>query len=131
MLGMREFVDQRIDKLSSGQTQKTSIARCLLHNPPVLILDEPTLGLDILTGRAIIDFIRSSSDQGHTVIFSTHYMEEAELLCDRIGLLHKGRLIDVDNMENYRRKTGFRSLSDIFMHMIEDGHYDGDHHESA
>ena len=129
MLGMHEFIDQRIDKLSSGQTQKTSIARCLLHDPPVLILDEPTLGLDILTGRAIIDFIRSSSELGHTVIFSTHYMEEAELLCDRIGLLHKGRLIDVDNMENYRKKTGFKNLSDIFIDSIENEYHEEDRNE--
>lgn len=115
MLDMAGFLDQRIERLSTGQTQKASIARCLLHDPPVLILDEPTLGLDIMTSRAIIDFIRSASASGKTVVFSTHYMTEAELLCHRIGLLHLGRLMDVDTLEGYRRKTGKQSLADIFM----------------
>jgi len=76
----------------------------------VLILDEPTLGLDIMTSRTIIDFIRSAAASGKTVIFSTHYMEEAELLCARIGLLHQGRLMDVDSWT----ATGRRPGSDIW-----------------
>lgn len=118
MLDMSEFLDQRIEKLSTGQTQKTSIARCLLHDPPVLILDEPTLGLDIMTSRSIIDFIRSAAASGRTVIFSTHYMTEAELLCHRIGLLHLGRLMDVDTLAGYRDKTGKQSLADIFLDYV-------------
>ncbi|MDI6741042.1 MAG: ATP-binding cassette domain-containing protein [Candidatus Edwardsbacteria bacterium] len=113
MLDMGQFVDQRIEKLSTGQTQKTSIARCLLHDPPVYIFDEPTLGLDIITSRTIIEFIRNSAAAGKTVILSTHYMEEAELLCRRIGLLHQGRLMDVDSLEGYRLKTGKEHLADI------------------
>jgi sodium transport system ATP-binding protein len=118
LLGMADFLDQRIEKLSTGQTQKTSIARCLLHDPPVLILDEPTLGLDIMTSRTIIDFIKDSAKAGKAVIFSTHYMEEAELLCDRIGLLHQGRLMDVDSLDGFRRKTGALHLSDIFLSQV-------------
>ncbi|HBE73887.1 MAG TPA: ABC transporter ATP-binding protein [candidate division Zixibacteria bacterium] len=118
LLDMGDFFDQRIEKLSTGQTQKTSIARCLLHDPPVLILDEPTLGLDIMTSRTIIDFIRSSAMAGKTVIFSTHYMEEAELLCSRIGLLHRGRLMDADGLDGFRRKTGLSHLADIFMEYV-------------
>jgi sodium transport system ATP-binding protein len=118
LLDMQNFLDQRIEKLSTGQTQKASIARCLLHDPPVLILDEPTLGLDIMTSRAIIDFIRNAAASGKTVIFSTHYMTEAELLCRRIGLQHLGRLMDVDTLEGYRRKTGKQSLADIFMDFV-------------
>ncbi len=117
-LDMAGFLDQRIERLSTGQTQKTSIARCLLHDPPVLILDEPTLGLDIMTSRAIINFIREAAASGKTVIFSTHYMTEAELLCHRIGLLHLGRLMDVDTLEGYRRKTGLQSLADIFLQYV-------------
>jgi len=120
LLDMNEFVNQRIDKLSTGMTQKTSISRCLLHDPPVLVLDEPTLGLDILTGKTIIEFIRTSAKNGKTIIFSTHYMTEAELLCDRIGLLHKGKLIDVDTLQKYKEKTGKTNLSDIFMTKIEE-----------
>ncbi len=118
MLDMTGFLDQRIERLSTGQTQKASIARCLLHDPEVLILDEPTLGLDIMTSRAIIDFIRNAAASGKTVILSTHYMTEAELLCHRIGLLHLGRLMDVDNLEGYRGKTLKQSLADIFMDYV-------------
>jgi sodium transport system ATP-binding protein len=119
MLDMHTFADQRIEKLSTGQVQKTSIARTILHNPPVYILDEPTLGLDILTSRSIIEFIRESSSLGKTILLSTHYMEEAEMLCDRIGLLHQGKLLDVDSLENLRKKRNLSHLADIFMATIE------------
>ena len=69
MLDMKDFVDQRLEKLSTGQTQKTSIARCILHDPPIFILDEPTLGLDVLTSRSIIQFIRTASKKGKTIIW--------------------------------------------------------------
>jgi len=92
--GIREYQDARVEKLSSGMKQKVSIARTVAHDPPVLILDEPTLGLDIMTARSILDFILDAKARGHCVIFSTHYMTEAELLCDRIGLIHGGRLLD-------------------------------------
>lgn len=119
MLDMGDSMDQRIDRLSSGQVQKTSIARCILHDPPILILDEPTLGLDILTSRTIICFIRDAAKRGHTVLFSTHYMEEAELLCNRIGLLHRGSLLDIDSLDGLRHKSGRHHLSDIFLHYIK------------
>lgn len=118
LLDMQEFADRRIEKLSTGQTQKTSIARCILHDPPIYILDEPTLGLDILTSRAIIDFIRGAASEGKTIIFSTHYMEEAELLCTRIGLLHLGRILDVDTLDNLKQKTGQSHLADVFMDYV-------------
>ena len=119
MLDMHAFADQRIEKLSTGQIQKTSIARTILHDPPIYILDEPTLGLDILTSRSIIQFIRESSELGKTILFSTHYMEEAEMLCDRIGLLHQGKLLDVDSLENLRNKRNLSHLADIFLAAIE------------
>jgi len=120
MLDMWEFIDQRIEKLSTGQTQKTSIGRTILHDPPVYILDEPTLGLDILTGRTIIQFIRDSAAQGKTILFSTHYMEEAEMLCDRIGLMHEGNILDVDTLDNLKRKKNASHLADIFLAYIEE-----------
>lgn len=118
MLDMSNCLDQRIEKLSTGQTQKASIARCLLHDPPLLILDEPTLGLDIITSRTIIDFIRHAASSGKTVIFSTHYLTEAELLCHRLGLLHQGRLLDVDSLSGFRNKTGQEHLADIFLNYV-------------
>ena len=90
---LADFVDRRCDSYSTGQMQRVSIARVMLHDPPVLILDEPTLGLDIMSSRTMLDFVGSARDRGTAVIFSTHYMTEAELLCDRIGFLYAGRLM--------------------------------------
>ena len=84
VLSMDAFLDNRIEKLSTGQTQRASIARCLVHDPQVYIFDEPTLGLDIISSASIIDFMKRERDRGKTVLYSTHYMEEAEYLCDRI-----------------------------------------------
>jgi len=119
MLAMTDFADQRIEKLSTGQMQKTSIARCILHDPPVFIFDEPTLGLDILTSRTILHFIQESAQAGKTVIFSTHYMQEAERLCHRIGLLHRGQLLDIDSLAGYQAKTNLTHLADIFFNYID------------
>lgn len=118
MLNMRSFAEQRIEKLSTGQTQKTSIARSILHDPPIFILDEPTLGLDILTSRSIIDFIRTASHNGKTIIFSTHYMEEAERLCDRIGLMHHGEILAINTLKGYSDYTGKSNLAEIFLSYI-------------
>lgn len=118
-LDMVPFRNKVIEKLSTGQVQKTSIARCLIHDPDVYILDEPTLGLDILTSRSIIDFILKEKQNGKTIIFSTHYMEEADALCDRIGLIHKGRLIETGSLESLKEKTGKDNIRDIFLHYID------------
>jgi sodium transport system ATP-binding protein len=118
MLDMYPFVDQRIEKLSTGQTQKTSIARCMLHDPPIYILDEPTLGLDVLTSRTIIDFIQRAAVNGKTILLSTHYMEEAELLCHRIGMLHLGKILAIDTLAGFKTKYQRSHLADIFLACI-------------
>lgn len=118
MLNMNDFIDQRIEKLSTGQTQKASIARCILHDPPIFILDEPTLGLDVLTSGTIIQFIRTAAKKGKTIILSTHYMEAAELLCHRIGLMHLGKILAIDSMEGYQKKCGETKLANIFLNYI-------------
>ncbi len=125
ILNMKKFINKRIEKLSTGQTQKASIARCLLHDPDIYIFDEPTLGLDILTSKTIIEFIRQKADTGKTIIFSTHYMEEAESLCDRIALIHQGRILDVASLVEYKDKTGYDNLRDIFFSYLrrEDDNY--------
>ena len=87
------FIDRRCGDYSTGQTQRVSIARVMVHDPPVLILDEPTLGLDIMSSRTMLDFVASARDRGRAVIFSTHHMSEAESLCDRVGFLFDGRLL--------------------------------------
>ena len=92
-LEMNEFRDRRCDKLSTGMKQKVSIARTLVHDPSVMIFDEPTVGLDVMAARTIAGFIRECRDAGKTVIFSTHVMSEVEKLCDHIGIIHNGKLM--------------------------------------
>ena len=119
MLDMEEFLDQRCDTLSTGQTQKTSISRVLLHDPPLLILDEPTLGLDIMTSRSIVQFIRDAKSRGHSVIFSTHYMAEAEALCDRIALMHRGEILAMGTLDEMYALTGETDLQSAFLSLVD------------
>ncbi|HVP12234.1 MAG TPA: ABC transporter ATP-binding protein [Phycisphaerae bacterium] len=114
-LDMREFADLRCGGLSTGQRQRTNIARALMGDPPILIMDEPTLGLDVLTNRIVLDFIRAEGARGKAIILSTHYLDDAETVCGRFGLLHEGRLIGEGDLEAMREKTGVRRLSEIFL----------------
>ncbi len=118
LLGMQEFMDRRCESLSTGQTQKVSIARVMMHDPKVLILDEPTLGLDILTSRTILEFILDAKKRGHSIVFSTHYMTEAQLLCDRIGLIHQGELLAVGTKQELYERTGTESIQEAFLTLI-------------
>ncbi len=120
ILDMNDFRNQKIDKLSTGMKQKVSIARTMVHDPDVLILDEPTLGLDVITSRSIIDFVKSSQERGKCVMFSTHVMHEAERLCDDIAIIHKGRILDVATLGDYRKKTNLDNLDDIFVKIVGD-----------
>ncbi len=117
-LDMNEFRDRRCDKLSTGMKQKVSIARTLVHDPPVMIFDEPTIGLDVMTARAIMEFIRECRAQGKTVIFSTHVMSEAQKLCDTIGIIHNGRLLAEAPLETLRQRYGLEDLEDIFVRVV-------------
>ncbi len=121
MLGMGEFADSRIDKLSTGQRQKTSIARTLIHDPPVLILDEPTAGLDVLTSRSIIQLVRDARSEGKCVIFSTHIMHEAAKLCDTIVVIHQGQLQITGTLGQFEQQYGGKNLDDIFVDILENG----------
>jgi sodium transport system ATP-binding protein len=118
-LVMDEFRDRRCDKLSTGMKQKVSIARTLIHDPPVMIFDEPTLGLDVMTARTIVQFIRECRQQGKTVIVSTHVMSEVEKLCDRIGIIHGGRLLVEGTLAELRTQFGLSDLEDIFVKVVE------------
>jgi sodium transport system ATP-binding protein len=119
-LDMNEFRDRRCDKLSTGMKQKTSIARTLVHDPPVMIFDEPTLGLDVLTARAVLGFIRECGERGKTVIFSTHVMSEVEKLCDAIAIIHGGRILTEGTLAQLRERTGIEDLEDIFIKTVEE-----------
>ncbi len=111
---MGEFADGHCEALSTGQKQKVSIARAVLHDPQVLILDEPTTGLDILASSAMIEFVESRREAGTCVLFSTHVLSEAERLCDRIGIIDHGRVLASGTLEQLREETGERWLEDIF-----------------
>ena len=114
ILSLQDFVDNRIEKLSTGQTQRASISRCLIHSPKLYIFDEPTLGLDIMSSSAIIDFMQKEKARGKAVLYSTHYMEEAEMLCDRIMMLSHGRVIAQGTMDEIYAQTGCENLRSAF-----------------
>ena len=118
-LEMNDFRDRRCDKLSNGMKQKVSIARTLVHDPSVMIFDEPTVGLDVMAARTIVGFIRECRDRGKTVIFSTHVMSEVEKLCDRIGIIHDGRLLAEGTVADLRQRFGKQDLEDIFVEVVE------------
>jgi sodium transport system ATP-binding protein len=120
-LEMDEFRDRQCDKLSTGMKQKVSIARTLIHDPTVMIFDEPTIGLDVMTARSIVAFIRQCRDRGRTVIFSTHVMSEVEKLCDRIGIIHDGQLLAEGTLAELRARYGQTDLEDIFVHIVGGG----------
>lgn len=119
--GLDEYADARVDKLSQGMKQKVSIARTVAHEPPVLIFDEPTVGLDVLNALEMQKVIGEFRDAGQTIIFSTHIMSEAERLCDRIAIIHRGQILACDTLEGLRGSTGFRYLEDIFVHYAGSG----------
>ena len=92
-LDFSPLLDRRCETLSTGNRQRVSVARAVLHDPPVLILDEPTVGLDVLANRFLRQFVRAERERGKAVVYSTHYLAEAELLCDRIGLVYRGKML--------------------------------------
>ncbi len=118
VLEMGSFVDKRNDSLSSGMKQKVSIARTLIHDPQVIMFDEPTTGLDVAAAEAILTLIISCKDKGKTVIFCTHHMHEVESLCDNIVVLNKGRLCFEGSLEQMRSRTGQNHLDKAFLEII-------------
>ncbi|HQY05734.1 MAG TPA: ATP-binding cassette domain-containing protein [Lacunisphaera sp.] len=117
-LDMHEFLDRRCDKFSTGMKQKTSIARTLIHDPAVMIFDEPTLGLDVMTARAIVKFVRQCRDRGKTVIYSTHVMSEVEKLCDVIGIIHGGKLVAEGTLAGLQARFGEQDMEEIFVQAV-------------
>jgi sodium transport system ATP-binding protein len=117
--GLGEYAGALVDRLSQGMKQKVSIARTIAHDPPVLIFDEPTVGLDVLNAIELRNIIAELRAEGKTILFSTHIMSEAEKLCDRIAILHRGRIHACDTLANLRVATGQHYLEDIFVHYVE------------
>ena len=117
-LDMHEFLDRRCDKFSTGMKQKTSIARTLIHDPAVMVFDEPTLGLDVMTARSIVRFVRDCRDRGKTVIYSTHVMSEVEKLCDTIGIIHAGRLVAEGPLAGLQARYGETDMEEVFVKAV-------------
>lgn len=115
---MDNFKHQKIDTLSTGQYQRTSISRCVVHDPKYYILDEPTSGLDVISSKVIIDFVKEAKANKKTILYSTHYMEEAENICDKIVMINKGRVIIIGTPEGIRKKTKTTNLRDSFFVLI-------------
>ena len=116
-LDMREFANQRAESLSSGQKQKVAIARAIVHDPPVLMFDEPTSNLDVLASREIREFMVEAKGRGKCVIFSTHVLHDAERLCDRVTILHQGRVVASGTTAEVR--GGYQELEDSFLSLVE------------
>ena len=123
-LELDKFLHNRIENLSTGQMQRTNIARCLIHNPKYYILDEATSGLDIISSQIILDFIKKEKDNNKTILYSTHYMEEAENICDYVYMINNGNIIIHGTPMDIKDKTNTTNLRDSFFKLIE-----GDYNE--
>jgi sodium transport system ATP-binding protein len=121
LLGLAPLLDRHCAGLSTGQKQRVNLARALIHSPPIMLLDEPTLGLDVLGTQVIIEFIELLKAEGKSVILCTHHLEEAERLCDRFGLLHQGRLVAEGTLAELRTRSGCQSLREIFLRWSTSG----------
>jgi len=118
ILNLEELKNARIGNLSIGQTQRVGLARCLVHDPKYYILDEATSGLDIISSQIILNFIKEEKRRGKTILYSTHYMEEAENICDRIIMVNKGNVIATGTPESIRQMTQTTNLRDAFFKII-------------
>ena len=118
VLKMEQFLYNKIANLSTGQTQKVNLARCLVHNPQYYILDEATTGLDIISSQIILNFIKDEKAKGKTILYSTHYMEEAENICDRVIMINKGKIIKTGTPEEIKIDTNTTNLRDAFFTII-------------
>lgn len=114
-LAMQSFLDQRCGLLSTGQAQRVNLAKALVHSPPIMLLDEPTLGLDVVGSQVVFDYLELLKTQGSAVILSTHRLEQAQRVCDRLGLMNQGRLRLEGTWDQLAVETGKDSLVDIFV----------------
>lgn len=118
ILKLGSFIDQTCDKLSTGQKQRISIARAILHEPPILFFDEPTSGLDVVSAQTIMEFIEHCRDQGQTVVFSTHIMSEVERLCDHVAIIHEGRIFEEGTVPQILEKHSATTLERAFLNIV-------------
>lgn len=117
---MEDYMDKKVGGFSKGMKQKTSFARSIVHNPKVLLFDEPTSGLDVTAINEVHNFIVNAKKEGKTVIFSSHTMSEVEKLCDRIAILHKGKIMAVGTKEELEAKYNCKNVNDVFTKLVGD-----------
>ena len=118
-LGMHDIRNTRGSKMSTGQKQKVSIARALVHDPPVLILDEPTNGLDVLVQRSVLRQVKALRERGKCVVYSTHIFREVEKICDRVAIIHRGKVLDAGPLDELREPHHENDLEELFFGLIE------------
>lgn len=121
LLGLNDFLDQPCSTLSTGQKQRVNLARALIHRPPVMLLDEPTLGLDVLGSQVIHEFIAHLRTEGKAVILCTHHLDDAERICTRYGLMHRGLIVAEGTLAQLQEKSGCRSLVEMFLNLSSQG----------
>jgi ABC-2 type transport system ATP-binding protein/sodium transport system ATP-binding protein len=120
LFDLHDFLHRRSSTLSTGQKQRVNLARSLVHDPPVVLLDEPTRGLDVFGCQVVFDFIGQLREAGKSVILCTHRVDEAERVCDRFGLMHRGRMMHEGTLAELRRETGCETIAQMFRHVLHD-----------
>ncbi|MBC8059676.1 MAG: ATP-binding cassette domain-containing protein [Clostridiaceae bacterium] len=121
-LEMEEFIDKKVGKFSRGMKQKVAIARSIVHKPSVMLFDEPSTGLDVSATRLIQDFIFKCKSENKTIVFSSHSMREVEKLCDRVVIIHKGKLVEQGTIAKLKTKYKNEDIEDIFVKLIGGNH---------
>jgi ABC-2 type transport system ATP-binding protein/sodium transport system ATP-binding protein len=118
LLEIRDYLDRRCSTLSTGQKQRLNLARAMVHDPPLMILDEPTLGLDVVGSQTVFQWIDSLKAEGKSVILCTHQLEQAQRVCDRFGLLHKAKMVRSGNLAELQQATGKQDLVEMFVDLL-------------
>jgi sodium transport system ATP-binding protein len=121
MFGMRDYLDRKVGGFSKGMRQKVAIARTLIHNPDIILFDEPTTGLDITSSNVFRQLVHQLKQEGKTIVFSSHIMEEVSMLCDSVAMMHKGELVYHGNLEDLYQLEGTDDLNYIFMSKLVRG----------
>jgi len=116
--GMKEYIDRPAGTFSKGMKQKVCFVRSIIHNPEVMLFDEPTNSLDITSAKEVHDFIRLCKQEGRTIIFSSHTMSEVEKLCDRVAIIHKGKLVAIGTIEEIKQRFSGASFEDVFLRLV-------------
>lgn len=119
-MDLGKFMDRRCQTLSTGQAQRVNLARALIHDPPVVLLDEPTRGLDVVGAKVVFDYLQLLRSTQKAIVLCTHQLEEAERFCDRFGLLHQGKLRHEGTLSELQSSTGRLSLVDMFLDLLRD-----------